>query len=89
MKGLVLTTSYPRSPDDVAGVFVADAVEALRDAGALGARMSGSGPTVFGIFATEHSCRAAAERLKTRGWRLYPAEILTGPLYGDLQESAP
>jgi glycosyltransferase involved in cell wall biosynthesis len=30
---LVLTTSYPRSPDDVAGVFVADAVRHLREAG--------------------------------------------------------
>ena len=33
MKILVLTTSYPRSDDDVAGVFVRDAVERLREAG--------------------------------------------------------
>jgi glycosyltransferase involved in cell wall biosynthesis len=33
MKVVVLTTSYPRSPDDVAGVFVRDAVEALRAQG--------------------------------------------------------
>ena len=33
MKVLVLTTSYPRSADDVAGVFVADAVAGLREAG--------------------------------------------------------
>ena len=33
MRVLVLTTSYPRAPDDVAGVFVRDAVEHLRDAG--------------------------------------------------------
>lgn len=33
MKVLVLTTSYPRSPEDVAGVFVRDAVEHLRRAG--------------------------------------------------------
>lgn len=33
MKVLVLTTSYPRGPDDVAGVFVRDAVEHLREAG--------------------------------------------------------
>jgi glycosyltransferase involved in cell wall biosynthesis len=33
MKVCVLTTSYPRGPDDVAGVFVRDAVEHLRDAG--------------------------------------------------------
>ena len=33
MKVAVLTTSYPRGPDDVAGVFVRDAVLALRSAG--------------------------------------------------------
>jgi glycosyltransferase involved in cell wall biosynthesis len=33
VKVVVLTTSYPRSPDDVAGVFVRDAVEHLRKAG--------------------------------------------------------
>jgi glycosyltransferase involved in cell wall biosynthesis len=33
VKVVVLTTSYPRSPDDVAGAFVRDAVEHLRDAG--------------------------------------------------------
>ena len=33
VKVLVLTTSYPRRPDDVAGVFVRDAVEHLRGAG--------------------------------------------------------
>ena len=32
MKVIVLTTSYPRGPDDVAGVFVRDAVEHLREA---------------------------------------------------------
>ncbi len=33
MRVLVLTTSYPRTPDEVAGVFVRDAVEHLREAG--------------------------------------------------------
>ena len=33
MRVLVLTTSYPRSADDVAGVFVRDAVGHLREAG--------------------------------------------------------
>jgi len=33
MRVTVLTTSYPRGPDDVAGVFVRDAVEHLRGAG--------------------------------------------------------
>jgi 4-diphosphocytidyl-2-C-methyl-D-erythritol kinase len=57
--------------------------QALREAGALGARMSGSGPTVFGIFDAEAGCREAAMKLQKKGWRLYPAETLTGPLYGD------
>jgi len=34
VKVAVLTTSYPRSPEDVVGRFVADAVEGLREAGA-------------------------------------------------------
>ena len=33
MKVCVLTTSYPRGPDDIAGAFVRDAVEHLRGAG--------------------------------------------------------
>jgi glycosyltransferase involved in cell wall biosynthesis len=33
LKILVLTTSYPRSPDDVAGAFLRDTVEHLRTAG--------------------------------------------------------
>jgi glycosyltransferase involved in cell wall biosynthesis len=33
MKVVVLTTSYPRSPEDVVGRFVADAVERLRQGG--------------------------------------------------------
>ena len=33
MRVVVLTTSYPRRPDDTAGVFVRDAVEHLRGAG--------------------------------------------------------
>jgi len=33
MRVVVLTTSYPRGPDDVAGVFVRNAVEHLRDTG--------------------------------------------------------
>jgi 4-diphosphocytidyl-2-C-methyl-D-erythritol kinase len=53
--------------------------EALLACGALGARMSGSGPTVFGIFETESACRQAADALAPRGWRLYPAAALTEP----------
>jgi len=51
--------------------------EALLAQGSLGVRMSGSGPTVFGIFEAEETCRAAAKNLSGYGWRLYPAETLT------------
>jgi 4-diphosphocytidyl-2-C-methyl-D-erythritol kinase len=50
---------------------------ALRTHGALGVLMSGSGPTVYGMFETEAACRTAAEGLSREGWRLYPAETVT------------
>ena len=50
---------------------------ALMDRGAVGALMSGSGPTVFGIFETGTACRAAADGLSREGWMLYPVESLT------------
>jgi len=51
--------------------------DALLDRGAVGALMSGSGPTVFGIFESAASCRAAADSLSAEGWRFYPVETLT------------
>jgi 4-diphosphocytidyl-2-C-methyl-D-erythritol kinase len=56
--------------------------EALMARGAMGARMSGSGPTVFGIFETEEACRAAAVSMSGEGWKLYPAEALTASPLG-------
>lgn len=40
--------------------------DALSDVGALGARMSGSGPTVFGVFASEGDARRAADEIQNR-----------------------
>lgn len=51
--------------------------DALLERGAMGALMSGSGPTVFGLFETLAACRAAADSLSPEGWRLYPVETLT------------
>lgn len=51
--------------------------EELLGRGALGARMSGSGPTVFGIFETEKECRAAAAGMSGEGWKVFPVEALT------------
>jgi len=42
--------------------------EQLMAAGALGALMSGSGPTVFALFNEESSARAAADKVGTTGW---------------------
>ena len=49
MKVVVLTTSYPREPDDVAGVFVRDAVEHLRAAGVEVAVVSPASFRHFGL----------------------------------------
>lgn len=42
--------------------------------GALGSSMSGSGPCVFGIFASQESCLRAKDKLMGRGWNLYAAK---------------
>jgi glycosyltransferase involved in cell wall biosynthesis len=49
MKVVVLTTSYPREPDDVAGAFVRDAVEHLRAAGVEVAVVSPASFRHFGL----------------------------------------
>jgi len=64
----VTTTMYP---------VINRIKEALLSRGAIGACMSGSGPTVFGIFDTEEACLATAKRISGEGWKLYPAEALT------------
>lgn len=48
----------------------------FREYGALNAAMSGSGPTVFGIFDREELARAAAEKLKEE----YPETFLAVPV---------
>ena len=49
MKVVVLTTSYPRTAEDVAGTFVRDGVEALRAAGVRVAVVSPASVRHFGI----------------------------------------
>lgn len=70
----------PETLDDVLGLLqndleavtagmhreIGEMLAALREEGALGARMSGSGPTVFGIFASESAASEAADRLRRR-----------------------
>ena len=69
---VVLTTSYPRRPDDVAGAFVRDAVENLRHAGAEVRVVSPSSFRHFGI-AYGHGI--------AHNLRRYPWRILLLPLF--------
>ena len=66
MKVVVLTTSYPRGPDDVAGTFVADAVAHLRDAG-LEVRVVS--PASFGHFGLAYG-HGIAGNLRHSPWRV-------------------
>ncbi len=50
---------------------------ALTDAGALGASLSGSGSVVYGIFSERKTALNAAEKLD------YPVRIVTEPINGD------
>jgi glycosyltransferase involved in cell wall biosynthesis len=61
----VLTTSYPRSPDDVAGAFVAEGVDALREAGVAVAVCSPADFRHFGIAYGD----GILQNLKARPWR--------------------
>jgi len=49
---------------------------ALMESGAAGALMSGSGPTVFGVFPDEAGRDAALDGLKDEGWRVFKAEAV-------------
>ncbi|TML70995.1 MAG: glycosyltransferase family 4 protein [Actinobacteria bacterium] len=66
MKVVVLTTSYPRSPGDVAGAFVRDAVDELRRAGAEVEVVS---PASFRHFGIAYGNGIAAN-LRRAPWRL-------------------
>ncbi len=48
--------------------------ESMLQSGALGAAMSGSGPTVFGIYAREEAALLGAELLRTRYRQVYLAQ---------------
>jgi 4-diphosphocytidyl-2-C-methyl-D-erythritol kinase len=52
----------------------------LNRQGALGSMMSGSGPSIFGLFSSIDAARRAADALpEDRGWRVSCADLLTGP----------
>jgi len=57
--------------------FISAAKETLLDLGATGALMSGSGPTVFGLFSDLERAKAASLTLsKHSKWRFYLADML-------------
>lgn len=64
MKVLVLTTSYPRTADDVAGRFVADAVDHLR---AAGVEVDVVSPAVFRHFGIAYG-DGIVQNLRARPW---------------------
>jgi len=67
MKVVVLTTSYPRGPDDVAGAFVRDAVEHLREAGL---DVEGVSPASFRHFGLAYG-HGIVGNLKRRPWKVF------------------
>ena len=60
--------------------IVNDIKQAMLEAGALGSLMSGSGPTVFGIFTKEDAARAAGEKIGEMG--LARQIFVTAPVSG-------
>jgi len=64
----IVATRYP---------VISSAKEALLDLGAIGALMSGSGPTVFGLFSDLDKAKEASLTLSKHGkWRFYLADML-------------
>jgi 4-diphosphocytidyl-2-C-methyl-D-erythritol kinase len=55
---------------------IAEAIEALSDAGAAHAMVTGSGPTAFGLFTEPAQAAEAASKLTER----FPGALATGPL---------
>jgi glycosyltransferase involved in cell wall biosynthesis len=66
MKVVVLTTSYPRDADDVAGRFVADAVEGVRG---LGVDVEVVSPATFNHFGIAYG-GGIAQNLRGAPWKL-------------------
>ena len=64
----IVATRYP---------VISSTKEALLDLGAIGALMSGSGPTVFGLFSDLDKAKEASLTLSKHGkWRFYLADML-------------
>lgn len=76
----------PLTPDLASNVFSQVAIElfptilayeeAMLDAGASAVHLSGSGPTLFSLFATEPDARTVARRVQARGFKPFVARTL-------------
>jgi colanic acid/amylovoran biosynthesis glycosyltransferase len=74
MRVCVLTTSYPRSPDDVAGVFVKDQVEHLR---AAGIEVTVVSPADFRHFGIAYG-HGIVQNLRRRPWLVAALPLFLG-----------
>ena len=76
VKVAVLTTSYPRAPGDVAGRFIAEAVERLRARGSRGRRrLAGRLPPLRAGLRRGH--RRESARGSRGGWSLLPLFLVS------------
>jgi 4-diphosphocytidyl-2-C-methyl-D-erythritol kinase len=57
-----------------------DIKKAILEAGALGALMSGSGPTLFGVCRSSADSAVVASRLEARGYAARPLTTITSPV---------
>jgi 4-diphosphocytidyl-2-C-methyl-D-erythritol kinase len=64
---------------------IAPALEAVREAGAQDAMVSGSGPTVYGRCADELGAERAAAALRAGGYPRAVAAVPVGPDYGEVR----
>ncbi|MBF0438750.1 MAG: 4-(cytidine 5'-diphospho)-2-C-methyl-D-erythritol kinase [Magnetococcales bacterium] len=72
------------SPAMALAPVIGEVLYALKKAGALGVRMSGSGSSVFGVFPDTATAASAAQRLSVeqKGWRVFSGRIFhTHPFF--------
>lgn len=84
MKAVVVTTSYPRGPNDVAGRFVRDAVEALRG---LGAEIEVVSPATCRHFGLAYG-EGIVNNLRRRPWLVLALPLFLGSLAVGVRRAA-
>jgi 4-diphosphocytidyl-2-C-methyl-D-erythritol kinase len=59
---------------------IRDLKELMMEEGAVGSMMSGSGPTVFGLFREEHQAQRAADAIRSKGLaeQVFVTDFFTG-----------